>query len=149
MSASFCIVLPCSGLAEVAALGKVRPLWRTGFSQPGAVFRLGGLWWPKSLRSKATHTPAILMPQGLLCPAAALPSLGSEKILCSQHELSVYLTSSLIFLKDLAKIPTHIHSINPQSRLLEALLVLDPASLARLSVYLGLQGTRQNSHSSS
>ena len=71
-----CLLLPCSGLATVAALGKVRPWWRTGFSQPAAVFRLGGLWWPKSLRSKATHTPAILMPQGLLCPAAALPSLG-------------------------------------------------------------------------
>ena len=69
----FC--LPRSGLAEAVALGKVRPLWRTGSSQPAAVFRLGGLWWPKSLRSKATHTPAILMPQGLLCPAAALPSL--------------------------------------------------------------------------
>ena len=26
----------------------------------GRVFRLGGLWWPKSLRSKATHTPVIL-----------------------------------------------------------------------------------------
>ena len=26
----------------------------------GRVFRLGGLRWPKSLRSKATHTPAIL-----------------------------------------------------------------------------------------
>ena len=113
----------------------------------GRVFRLGGLWWPKSLRSKATHTPAILMPQGLLCPAAALPSLGSEKILCSQHELSVYLTSSLIFLKDLAKIPTHIHSINPQNRLLRGLLVLDLASLVRLLVYLGLQAPRQNSHS--
>ena len=146
--ASFC--LPTSALfwlGKAAALGKVRPLWRTGFSLPAAVFRLGGLWWPKSLRSKATHTPAILMPQGLLCPAAALPSLGSEKILCSQHELSVYLTSSLIFLKDLEKISTHTHSINLQSRLLEALLVLDPASLARLSVYLGLQGTHQKSHS--
>ncbi|WP_314064182.1 hypothetical protein, partial [uncultured Abiotrophia sp.] len=84
-------------LGKAAALGKAGPLWRTGFSQPAAVFRLGGLWWPKSLRSKATHTPAILMPQGLLCPAAALPSLESEKILCSQHELSVYLTSNLIF----------------------------------------------------
>ena len=56
--ASFC--LPCSGLAAAAALGKVRPLWRTGFSQPAAVFRLAGLWWPKSLRSKATHRPSIL-----------------------------------------------------------------------------------------
>ena len=101
----------------------------TGFSQPAAVFHLAGLWWPKSLRSKATHAPAILMPQGLLCPVAALPSLGGEKILCSQHELSVYLTSSLIFLKDLAKIP---NSINPQNRLLRGLLVLDSASLARL-----------------
>ncbi|WP_298077074.1 hypothetical protein [uncultured Abiotrophia sp.] len=26
----------------------------------GRVFRLGGLWCPNSLRSKATHTPAIL-----------------------------------------------------------------------------------------
>ena len=121
-------------------------MWRSGFSQPRAVFRLGGLWWPKSLRSKATHTPAILMPQGLLCPAAALPSLGSEKVLCCQQDLSVYLTSNLILLKDLAKIPTYIYSINPQSRLLEALLVLDLASLARLSVYLGLQGTHQKSH---
>ncbi|ESK65610.1 hypothetical protein GCWU000182_01084 [Abiotrophia defectiva ATCC 49176] len=66
-------------MAAVAALGKARPLWLTDFSQPAAVFRLGGLWWPKSLCSKATHTPAILMPQGLLCPAAALPSLESEK----------------------------------------------------------------------
>ena len=48
LSACFCIVLPCSGLAAVAALGKVRPLWRNGFSQPAAVFHLGGLWWPKS-----------------------------------------------------------------------------------------------------
>ena len=66
-----CLLLACSGLATATALGKVRPLWRTGFSQPTAVFRLGGLWWPKSLCSKATHTPAILMPQGLLCPAAS------------------------------------------------------------------------------
>ena len=67
--------------------------------------------------------------------------------MCSQQDLSVYLTSNLIFLKDLAKIPTHTYSINLQNRLLEVLLVLDPASLARLLVYLGLQGTRQNSHS--
>ena len=43
--------------------------------------------------------------------------------------------------------PTQTHSINPQSRLLEALLALDPASLARLLVYLWLQGTHQKSHS--
>ncbi|ESK65582.1 hypothetical protein GCWU000182_01056 [Abiotrophia defectiva ATCC 49176] len=32
----------------------------TGFSQPAAVFHFAGLWWPKSLRSKATHRPSIL-----------------------------------------------------------------------------------------
>ena len=46
LPACFCIVLPCSGLATVAALGKVRPLWRTGFSLAGessALAVYGGL----------------------------------------------------------------------------------------------------------
>ena len=148
--ASFC--LPTSALfwlGKAAALGKAGPLWRTGFSQPMAVFRLGGLWWPKSLRSKATHTPAILMPQGLLCPAAsAAKPKGLKGFLDAIKGVQSYGSTILpIILKImLPREPTHIHSINPQSRLLEALLVLDLASLARLSVYLGLQGTHQKSH---
>ena len=75
--ASFC--LPCSGLAAAAALGKVRPLWLSGFSQPAAVFRLGGLWWPKSLCSKATHTPAILVATRATLPAPDLSKAGEER----------------------------------------------------------------------
>ena len=41
-----------------------------------AVFRLGGLWWPKSLRSKATHTPAILEATRATLPAPDLAMAG-------------------------------------------------------------------------
>ena len=48
---------------------KWSPCGGTGSSLAGRVFRLGGLWWPKSLRSKATHTPVILQATRATLPA--------------------------------------------------------------------------------
>ena len=66
----------CLGL--VGCLGKVGPCGGTGSNQPAAVFRLGGLWWPKSLRSKATHTPAILEATRATLPAPDLAKAGKR-----------------------------------------------------------------------
>ena len=41
-----------SALVWSGAEGKVGPCGGTGSSLAGRVFRLDGLWWPKSLRSK-------------------------------------------------------------------------------------------------
>ena len=56
-----CRLLPCFGLAGLAALGKVGPLWRNGSSQPRAVFRLGGLWWPKCWHKIEERGPGPLL----------------------------------------------------------------------------------------
>ena len=58
-------------MAWSGAEGKVDPCGGTGSSLAERVFRLGGLWWPKSLRSEATHTG----PQGPLCPRPTRPRL--------------------------------------------------------------------------
>ena len=52
------------------------PCGGTGSSLARRVFRLGGLWLPKSLRSKATHTPAILEATRATLPAPDLAKAG-------------------------------------------------------------------------
>ena len=70
------LCLPLIRLGLVGCLGKVAPCGGTGSSLAGRVFRLGGLWWPKSLRSKATHTPAILEATRATLPAPDLTKAG-------------------------------------------------------------------------
>ena len=65
-----------SALVWSGAEGKVGPCGGTGSSLAGRVFRLDGLWWPKSLRSKATHTPAILEATRATLPAPDLAKAG-------------------------------------------------------------------------
>jgi len=71
------LCLPLIRLGLVGCLGKVGPCGGTGSSLAGRVFRLGGLWWPKSLRSKATHTPAILEATRATLPAPDLAKAGT------------------------------------------------------------------------
>ena len=71
-SVFFCV---CLGL--VGCLGQSGPLWRDRLQPRSRVFRLGGLWWPKSLRSKATHTPAILEATRTTLPAPDLAKAGT------------------------------------------------------------------------